>query len=350
MKNIILKYFILIHKNEKNLGDRCLLSILLFLSLIYYLILKNIIFFRNLKKKRFSIPIISIGNLTWGGTGKTTLSLEIACILKKLGANPCIIYHGGGVKDEIRLLRKNLPSISIYQSKNRKKIIEKIVKEKSVDCTILDDGFQQWEIVKDLEILCLNSSYPFGNGYLIPRGELREPKSAIKRANLIFLNKCFNTDKIKYLKEKIREYNKKAPIIITEYRIKEIYSPSEKKSYKGIEVLKNRKGFLFTGVGDPLSVLELLSKEKIYINNYSFFPDHYRYKLKNLIKIGKNARINCDFLITTEKDFLRSERIIDVYLKNFYFPFYVIRIKLNYLENEKILYNRLSSLLDFYRT
>lgn len=345
MKKIACYYLDIIYSKEKNLIKTIICGLLLLLSFIYALILKAIRLYYISHKIRFPIKIISIGNITWGGTGKTPLTIQIARYLINNGVKLAIIYHGRGAKDEINLLKEKLKDVKLYCGKNRKKIIRKILKIKQCDCVILEDGYQQWGIEKDLDILCLNASSLFGNGYLIPRGDLREPLSAIARADLICINKSFYGSERKKLKEKIIQYNNKAPLIFTKYKIEKLFNPLNGNIYH-VEELADKNVFIFTAVADPNSVLKLLKDYNINIVGFNFFPDHYNYRVKDLQQILKNCHesgTNC--IITTEKDYLRDPEMLVSFFQGKGIMLYLIKIELIFQENEKELFNRLNTLL-----
>ena len=153
------------------------------LTLVYRFIYWIIKISKPLKK--FPIPIICIGNIYVGGTGKTPLTKEIFNIIKSLNKNPAIVKkHYSYLQDEISMLEK---IGKIYTSKKRSESIAILIKDNH-DVAIMDDGFQDFSIKPDFSILCFNSKQLIGNGFTIPSGPLRESFSSIKRADCIFIN------------------------------------------------------------------------------------------------------------------------------------------------------------------
>ena len=153
------------------------------------------------KKNDFSIPIICIGNIYLGGTGKTPLSIELYYILKKLKKKPAFIRKEyTAFQDEINLLKKIGP---VYENKKRSKAINEAIKNK-FDVAILDDGFQDFSIKKNLSIVCFNERQWIGNGLTIPSGPLRENIKSLNRANYVFIN---GTKKIEIEKKILRINN-----------------------------------------------------------------------------------------------------------------------------------------------
>ncbi len=177
------------------------------------LIIKLLTLFRPLlaKKNQCSIPVICVGNIYLGGTGKTPLSIEIYSILKNLNMNPAFIRKKYlSFQDEVELQKQTGP---VYQNKKRIEAIKEAI-QNNIDIAILDDGFQDFSINKDLSIVCFNENQWIGNGLTIPSGPLREDLSSLKRANLVFINGEKNTD----IESKIYNKNKEIKIYYTKYK------------------------------------------------------------------------------------------------------------------------------------
>ena len=167
--------------------DEKQISILAILLLPLSLIIKFLSLIKKLsgRNKKYSIPIICVGNIYVGGTGKTPFCTELYSILKSLNKNPIFIRKKyDKFKDEIELLKKIGP---IYENSNRTKALEHSIKNK-FEVAILDDGFQDFSIKKDLSIVCFTEKQWVGNGFTIPSGPLREELSALSRANYVIIN------------------------------------------------------------------------------------------------------------------------------------------------------------------
>ncbi|MGB0716893.1 MAG: tetraacyldisaccharide 4'-kinase, partial [Phycisphaerae bacterium] len=141
-----------------------------------------------------SVPVVSIGNITCGGTGKTPLVIDIARRLEACGYQPAILSRGYGARpgepnDEERLIRRHLPDTPYLASKNRVEAALAAVDSHGADCLILDDGFQHRRLARDLDIVLIDATDPFGGGFLLPRGLLREPVESIRRAHLVILTR-----------------------------------------------------------------------------------------------------------------------------------------------------------------
>jgi tetraacyldisaccharide 4'-kinase len=273
---------------KPNFWDKNKISILSILFFPISLLVKLLIFLNHsvTKTQNFSIPIICVGNIYLGGTGKTPLSIEIFSILKNLNTNPVFIrkqylsFH-----DELNLLKK---TGATYQSKKRVDAIREAIKNRA-DIAVLDDGFQDLSIKKDLSIICFNEKQWIGNGLIIPAGPLREDLSALRRANCAIINGNKNTD----IENIILKHNKKIKIFYTKYL------PQNIKDFK------NKKITAFAGIGNPQNFFNLLRDYGINIDKSIKFPDHYNYSEKELDNLINKAKENNSMLVTTEKDYFR---------------------------------------------
>ena len=233
-----------------------------------------------------SIPIICVGNIYLGGTGKTPLCIEIFSILKNLNMNPVFIRKKyDSFEDEVNL-QKNLGPI--YQNKKRIEAIKEAIQNKA-NVAILDDGFQDFSINKNLSIVCFNEKQWIGNGLVIPSGPLREELSALKRGDLAIINGEKNVE----IESKILNENKKIKIFYTKYKP------------QNIDEFKNKKVTAFAGIANPKNFFNLLKYNNINVVEEIKFPDHYNYSEKELENLMNNAKANNTILLTTEKDYFR---------------------------------------------
>ena len=258
-------------------------SILLFpFSLVFLLTSSIIKIFKT--QKKFSIPIICIGNIYVGGTGKTPLTSEIFKILKSSGKNPGFVKKSYSyLSDEITMLKK---IGKVFYDKNRTHAIRKLILE-GYDVAVLDDGFQDFTIKKDFSILCFNSKQLIGNGLVIPSGPLRENFNSILRANCIVIN----GDKNLEFENKIKKtFKKEIKIFYSKYKI------------KNMESLQNKEITAFAGIGNPSNFFDLLKENNLNLKKTYSFPDHHFYSQKDFDKI---IRDNGTKIVTTEKDYYR---------------------------------------------
>ena len=262
-----------------------LVSILLFpISLI----VKLIVLMRKtfLKELEFEIPIICVGNIYLGGTGKTPLSINLGKELSILNKKPVIIrkyykHH----KDEYSLIRENFKHL--ITKKDRKNAIKNAV-QNGFDTVILDDGFQDYKIKKNLNIVCFNNQL-LGNGMLIPAGPLRESVDSLKSAHIIIINGDQNID----FERKLLEINNEISIFYSRYQLIDI------EKYRG------KKLFVIAGIGNPENFFELIRSQNLNIIKKLSFPDHYQFSKSEILNIINDARKNGYQVVMTEKDYHR---------------------------------------------
>jgi len=283
------------------------LSILLYpLSIIYYLI--SIIRKKISIPQKFNIPIICVGNIYIGGTGKTSAAIEIIKILNQ-SKKVCFLTKGYGrnSKKDIYLNELDMPNQNtedtgdealllnkyghVYISNNRAEAINTIIKL-GYDAIILDDGFQDRQIFKNLNILCFDSKNWIGNNNIIPSGPLREPITSIKEANFIIIK----GEKNQIIENEIKKISPNIETIYAENRI------------ENNETLKNKNFIAFTGIGNPYSFFNTLLDNNIKIIKQIIYPDHFQFTENNYkVLLQEAANNNCN-LITTEKDYVRINK------------------------------------------
>ena len=256
------------------------------------------------QQKKFNIPIICVGNIYVGGTGKTPLSIKIAEMINNIGRKPVIIKkYYSQLADEIDLIKDK--GVNLIQDKNRVDAIKES-ENKKYDVAILDDGFQDASIKKNLNILCFNEKQLIGNGLIIPAGPLRQSLNYIKDSQIILINGNHN----KSFEKKINKISSK---------IKIFYS-----SYLPLNIIKfkNRKLLAFAGIGNPENFFNLLRENDLEVKKTISFPDHYKYNKNEMNKLLKTAKESQLELVTTEKDHFRLKKMgytdishIDVKLK-----------------------------------
>mgnify|MGYP006085614043 CR=1 FL=1 len=252
------------------------------------LLIKFFVFYKNIttKVQTHSIPVICVGNIYLGGTGKTPLSVEIFSILKNLNMNPVFIRKKNNLyEDEAKLQKSKGP---IYQDKKRNFAIKEAIKNKA-NVVILDDGFQDLSVKKNLSIVCFNEKKWIGNGFTIPSGPLRESLSALKRADYVFINGNKNLE----IENKIKKKNKKIKFFYIKYKP------------KNISKYINKKITAFAGIGNPENFFNTLRDINANIVDEIKFPDHYQYSKKDLENLIEMSKRNNTILLTTEKDYFR---------------------------------------------
>jgi len=303
--------------------------------------------------------VISIGNITLGGTGKTPLVEWVAKLFIKNNIKTAIVI--GGYKrpsvgfgrfdtdyfhlgDEAAMLKENLSEAKIYVGKDKVRSLKRIEAE-GLDVAIVDDGFQHWRLHRDLDVVVIDSTLDLFNQYLLPLGVLREQVNSIKRAHIFFLTRTdIAIENVANLKIKLNKINPNAIIISS------VYKPVcfiDLKTKNCIEVnsdfFKNKKVFILSGIANPLYFDKLVSDLKIRIVREFIFPDHHKYEINDVTSILQLAdELAVDTLITTQKDAVRLQHLIRHFST---LNVFILKIELVITENEKEFSQRLFSVL-----
>ena len=270
--------------------DKKHISIFSTLLLPFSILFQILSYFKRalVKSKQSSIPVICIGNIYLGGTGKTPLCNEIFLILKNLNMKPAFIRKKyKSFQDEVNLQKQFGP---VYQNKIRIQAINEAIKN-NANIAVLDDGFQDLSVSKNLSIVCFNEKQWIGNGLTIPSGPLREDLSALKRADCVVINGGKNSN----IENIIFNKNKNIKIFYAKYRA------------QNLNDYRNSKIIAFAGIGNPKNFFILLRDNNLNVIEEKAFPDHYKFTKKDLQDLFDMAKRNNAILLTTEKDYFRME-------------------------------------------
>jgi tetraacyldisaccharide 4'-kinase len=333
--------------NKKGYG--WLVSFLFMISKIYggAVKLRRLFYKKNiLTSKRLPCPIISIGNITLGGTGKTPMTIYVVQALKKLGYKVAVISRGykgsaekiGGIVsdgkvllmtpdisgDEPYMMAKKLKDVPVIVGKNRFMAGRMAISKFDPDVIVLDDGFQHLKLQRDLDIVLLDYHRPFGNRHLLPRGVMREPVSALLSADAIILTKTdtVNNNETSSLPRKLRSFERKKPVYRSFHHpfVSKIINTEKKIFEKNMQealrqnpdCIKGRTVFAFSGLADNHNFLRTLKSLNCSVSGFMEFPDHHPYSERDLDEILSAAkRSMSECLITTEKDYVRIVHKID---------------------------------------
>ena len=300
-------------------------------SMVYRLIvaLRNRFYDRQiLKSGRLSCPVISVGNITVGGTGKTPCVIGLARMLQQSGFKCSVISRGYGGKnpqpvnivsdgnsvllgaesagDEPLLIARSLPGIPVITGAKRILTGQAAIDRFGSNVLICDDAFQHRQIVRDIDIVLLDAAKPLGNGYLLPRGPLREPKENLQRADCIILTRAEGTEP---LHPDVAGIVSRAgiPVFRSDHQFRELIIP-RKDHLAAQNILQGKKVCAFCGIAQPASFKKLLIEAGSEVMSFMEFPDHYTYDRNDLEDLKKYfLKYNADYWITTEKDAMRLE-------------------------------------------
>lgn len=301
-------------------------------------------FYQNNPSRSRQLPcmVISVGNITVGGTGKTPMTVYLATMLKNYGYRVAIVSRGYGGKasgtggivcdgkkillpahmagDEPHMMAKQLRDIPIVVGSNRYQAGLLAIEKFSPHILLLDDGFQHRKLKRDLDILLLDANHPFGNGHLLPRGTLREPVAMIQRADIMILTRAGSSAPEKPLLEQLSKnglesFAEHTPLFLSSHKpyLHSVIQPDDHEtgrcmtsSENDLSVLNGKSVFAFSGIAKNTDFRESAATLGCRIAGYLEFSDHHEYNEKDFSGIMQAARKNnAEMVITTEKDFSR---------------------------------------------
>ncbi|MFZ4081130.1 MAG: tetraacyldisaccharide 4'-kinase [Pirellula sp.] len=263
-----------------------------------------------IRSHRPGVPVISVGNLTAGGTGKTPACVWIAKWLRERDHRVAILSRGygalaDGLNDEAREIETLLPDVPHLQASNRIETSGVAVEELQMQILVLDDGFQHRRLARDLDIVLLDATNPFGWGYLLPRGLLREPLKGLRRADLVIVTRSdqVSTQELASLRTKVQRANPKAGWV------ESIHSPVRWRNASGeslpLESLSGKPAMAVSGIGNPNAFLKTLKDLSIPVIEQVLFPDHHPYSpmdVRGIIERASQCSVPPQSILCTGKD------------------------------------------------
>ena len=288
---------------------------------------------RLFKSKQLPCTVISVGNIASGGTGKTPVVIWIAKALLDAGRRPAILLRGyhrrektpgsqivsdgqeifssveaGG--DEAVMIARELPSVPVLIGKNRYEAGCHALERLKCDVLILDDGFQHRKLKRDLDIVTVDATQPFGTGKLLPAGTLREPVSALRRADLIMLTRVDMVESAGKIREDIAKLVGDTPIMESRHEPTRLYRLGGGGNVD-FSLLKGKNLLAVCGIGNPGAFAETLHRYAPEAIELLPFPDHHQYSRADVAKIRQEAqRAGADYIITTRKDELKLSAFV----------------------------------------
>ena len=335
-------------------------------SFIYFFIMsiRNIFYRLGIfRKYKINAKVISVGNITWGGTGKTPVVAFIAGLVSRKNRRAAILIRGYG-NDESELLPKLTSKVPVLVGKDRVKRGLEAIENHLSDTLILDDGFQYRRLRRDLDIVCLDATEPFGNGWVIPAGSLREGLGSLKRADVFLITKAdlvSDKSKLEKLEKKLKSINHVALIAKAIHRPLYFYRLIDEEKVN-IGELQNKKLALVSAIGSPGCFEKTILRLGLKINKHFIFRDHHLYAKDDMDRINDYCRKNnIDTVISTEKDAVKLEKFFpprrspaatcevekdavklkSVKLTAYSLQLLVLKVRLEIIENEDGFYNRL---------
>ena len=288
-----------------------------------------------IKPKSLPGTVISVGNLTVGGTGKTPAVCMLTEWAFSQGHRVAILSRGYGGRyktkilevsdqsgiiagpaeagDEPYLLAKRLPGIPVIVSKDRHQAGLWGHHKYKTDFFILDDGFQHIALERDLDLVLLDTSNPFGNGHLLPWGPLREPINQLARAHAIVMTRAVQSKLTEDLSTELNRHFPGKPLFKGDHIPEKVIFPNENIQYDS-GFLRGKRVMAFAGIGQPESFKESLLRLGADVLAFKTFKDHHIFNQDEFQKlIIEKENSGAEYLITTEKDWVRLEKIVDEY-------------------------------------
>lgn len=297
---------------------------------------------------RAPVPVLAVGNLSWGGTGKTPLVAFLVERLRARGRSPGVLARGYGrapgeaLNDEGRLLAARFPGLPQEQRPDRAAAARALLAKGAADCLILDDGFQHRRLARDLDLVCLDCTRPWFRDAPFPGGRLREWPGALARADLLILTRADEAGP--GLRDACREAAARdsggVPTALAAHVARDLLElgpgmgagPSLAPG-----ALAGRRVFLFCAIGAPRSFARTVSAAGAELAGMRAFRDHRRLGPERLERVAAEAaRAGAEVLLTTEKDLARQG--------SFPFPVWVLRVDLGFLEGQERLLDALDRL------
>jgi tetraacyldisaccharide 4'-kinase len=319
-----------LYQKEKSFGERMLYFPLYLLSLPYEGVVRTRTFFYSLgllKTKALPCPVISVGNITVGGAGKTPLVMAMTKELMNRGIHLAILSRGYKRKktsepvvsdgktlflspeesgDEPFLMAQACKEIPVLVGKDRFHNGRIALQRFGVQGLLLDDGYQHLPLHRDLNILLIDSHVGFGDHQLLPRGILREPLSHLRRADLFLFTKVEDLDACQPIEKKICKIQPSSQVFHSHYEPLNLKGPQGEQ--EELHTLKGKKILALSGIANTNYFISLLRKCGMAIKKEVVFPDHHLYSVKDLSFLKEKSK-EVDYIVTTEKDMVKLKQL-----------------------------------------
>jgi len=267
--------------------------------------------------RRAPCPVVSVGNLTVGGTGKTPMVAYLARLVADMGRRPVIVSRGyggagGGPNEESLELERLAPGVPHIRNPDRWQALQDWTATNACDLAILDDGFQHRRLARDLDIVLIDALRPFGFGHVLPRGLLREPLLALGRAGLVVITRAelVGEADLRQIKETLgRRVRPGTPILVARHLATGILAANG--SERAADWLRGQDVAAACGIGNPEAFHRTLEHLGARVRLFDIFPDHYAYTRADLDRLAAAAQAaGVKTLVTTGKDFVKWRPIL----------------------------------------
>jgi tetraacyldisaccharide 4'-kinase len=302
--------------------------------------------------RRASCPVVSVGNVTVGGTGKTPLVAHLARLVAEMGGRPVILSRGyaapaGRPNEEALELERLCPGVPHLQNPDRRKALEDWVAQNPCDVAILDDGFQHRGLARDLDIVLIDALRPFGFGHVLPRGLLREPLSALRRADLVIITRADLVDAgaLAALKQDLAARARTgAPVLVAGHQPRGLLVADGSRRHA--DWLRGREVAAACGIGNPEAFRRTLEQCSARVRLFEIFPDHHAYTpadLDHVLRLAEAAGLKT--LVTTGKDWVKWQPLLAGSPRRPPVEVAALEVALEFLEGEQALRREMGALL-----
>jgi len=311
--------------------------------------LRNFLYYKGwLKAHTVGVPVISIGNITVGGTGKTPLVIWLCKSLRQKEFRCAVLTRGyqthaenrtssaehrASRTDEPAILTQSCPQAEVIVNPDRVTAAAQAVAKFGAKILIMDDGFQHRRLHRDLDIVAIDATRPFGYGKIFPAGLLREPVTSLKRADAAVITRCDQTSEtqLAQLEEKLRLIN--PDMIIAKSIHRPVYAKSISGEEINLDMLKDKRIFAFCGIGNPDAFLGTIKGLGANLTDFKVYNDHHHYTDDCLADIYEQAQhLNTDLILTTQKDWFSTQYTIRN--TQYRIPFAYLEIELKFIDGE----------------
>jgi tetraacyldisaccharide 4'-kinase len=308
-----------------------------------------------LQQQMLASRVISVGNLSVGGTGKTPVVIALANALQRNGRHVGVISRGYGrrredailevsdgrsvlgdpveVGDEPLLIAERCPGVAVAVGANRYKTGQYVLSRFNLDTLLLDDGFQHLALKRDVDIVVVDATEALSNDYLLPRGRLREPLSALRRASLALVTRARQVSNLRQQMKVLGTVAPELPVCLTDFKIVGLWKLGT-RDRESESALKGQRVVAMSGIGNPQSFQTLLTSLGAIVLDHAIFPDHHYYTREEVRRVVKMAeQLRADRIVTTEKDAMKLNCIEEI--RNGVMNLWAVRIDVEWLEGRE---------------
>ncbi len=303
-----------------------------------------------LKAHRVDAAVISIGNITVGGTGKTPLVIRLCKQIQDFksqisNCNCAVLTRGYKSQtqqqatrmDEVAILTESCPEAKVVVNPDRVAGAAEAINKFSAKVLIMDDGFQHRRLARDLDIVAIDAMRPFGYEKVFPAGLLREPLTSLKRADAVIITRCdqVSNDELKLIENKLISISPKMILVRSIHAPVDVQTIYERRM--GVEQLKGKKVFAFCGIGNPDAFLDTIRRLGAQLVGSKVYNDHYHYTDNCIVDIHRRAEnLKVDMILTTKKDWTKmiSNLKSQISDSKWTLPFAYLEIEIKFLSGE----------------